>query len=59
MTHKITRFYESYKSSSPQKTAFVKSAIFLPSVISSDSTTFLVFFLFVDLGERLVVDLMG
>lgn len=29
------------------------------SVISSDSTTFLVFFLSVDLGERLVVDLTG
>lgn len=34
------------------------SAIFLPSVISSDSITFLVFFLFGALGERLVVDLM-
>lgn len=34
------------------------SVIFLPSVISSDSITFLVFFLFGDLGERLVVDLM-
>lgn len=33
------------------------SDIFLPSVISSDSTTFLVFF-FGGLGERLVVDLM-
>lgn len=42
----------------PKKTPFVTSVIFLPSVISSDSITFLVFFLFGALGERLVVDLM-
>lgn len=42
---------------SVQKCPVVMSVIFLPSVISSDSTTFLVFF-FGDLGERLVVDLM-
>lgn len=39
------------------KPPVVMAVIFLPSVISSDSTTFLVFF-FGDLGERLVVDLM-
>lgn len=42
---------------SDPKCPVVMSVIFLPSVISSDSTTFLVFF-FGDLGERLVVDLM-
>lgn len=41
------------------ETSCVASVIFLPSVISSDSITFLVVFLFVGLGERLVVDLMG
>lgn len=42
---------------SVKKSPVVMAVIFLPSVISSDSTTFLVFF-FGDLGERLVVDLM-
>lgn len=42
---------------SSQKPPFFTSVIFLPSVISSDSITFLVFLLD-DLGERLVVDLM-
>lgn len=63
MTHKTTLFYEkSCKSRPPtvissQKPPFVTAVIFLPSIISSDSITFLVFFLF-DLGERLAVDLM-
>ena len=64
MTQKITLFYEEFievvqlQVVSSYKQPLVTSVIFLPSVISSDSITFLVFFLFGDLGERLVVDLM-
>lgn len=59
----IPLFYEeSYKSSPPTAESlskpFITSVIFLPSVISSDSITFLVIFLFGALGERFVVDLM-